>query len=393
MASKRSGAMLLVVAVLAALFGAGLYQLFALRFASGDIYPECSTYRTDPKGAKILFQSLENLPGVEVGRQLKPLGDLTGDGVSVLFLGGSWSLLERVEEDVRPFIESGGRAVFAYRALEPRIGKRKKAGEKIEDGSETNECTSCEQGIHEDWAVELAQCTRDELEGMEPEAKAFPEVGNPGLRAISWNSALWFDELGDEWSVLYRHLGNPVVIERHWEKGSAVLVADSYLFSNEAMVKERHSRLLVRLLGHPQKILFDEMHLGVSSKEGVMMLVNRYRMQGVLAALLVLAGLFVWQRTTSFIPRHGDDAAAQGEIGTGVGSLAGFTNLLMRHIPQKKLMDTMVKEWKATFGRTPSMQSRLEGLEAEVRRSNKNGSKVHPVDLHNRLVKILNERK
>ncbi|VGO14330.1 hypothetical protein PDESU_02889 [Pontiella desulfatans] len=381
MASKRNGALLLVGALLAGLLGAGLYQLFALRFDSGDMYPPYSSFRADPQGAKIFYQSLVALPDVEVVQQLKPMETNDVSGTTALFLGcNSQSFLDDAEEEVVPFIESGGRAVVAFRPVEPRIGKRQPA-------SSTNECSSCATNACDEWSVELEQYTRKELKELDQGIYAFSETD--GMYPIQCHSALWFGELGEEWNVLYRYLENPVVIERQWGEGTVVLLADSFIFCNEAMVTDRSTDFLVRLLGSPKRILFDEMHLGVSSQEGVMMLVNRYRMQGVLFALLLLAGLFVWQRSSSFIPRHEDDSDS-GNIGTGVRSLDGFTNLLMRHIPQKKLMEAMIQEWKATFRRTPSMQGRMQRLESELKGIDKS---KHPVEIHNRLTKVLNERK
>ena len=43
----------------------------------------------------------------------------------------------------------------------------------------------------------------------------------------------------------------PVVIERQYGNGSIVLVADSFLVSNEALRSERHPRLLARLFAGP----------------------------------------------------------------------------------------------------------------------------------------------
>jgi hypothetical protein len=385
--------MWLLLAVLLGLLGLGLYQLFALRFDSGDVYPAYSSYRADPLGTKILFKSLKEIPDVTVEQRLKPFAEMDGTHAAALFLGGSIrSLLQDTGRELLPFVESGGRAVLAFRSVEPRINKRKKKADE-EDGAsvETNECVSCSSSESDkriDWEVELEEFARTELKEMEQETRALPET-DLALQAIPWKSALWFSELGEEWTVLYRYLGQPVVIERPYEKGSVVLLADSYVFCNEAMVQDRHTEFLVYLMGTPEKILFDEMHLGVSSQEGVMMLVNRYRLQGVLFALLVIAGLFVWQRTTSFIPRH-EEESGPDDIGSGVGSMSGFNNLLVRHIPQKQLMETMAAEWKATFGRTPGMQGKRDRLESELRNIDRS---KHPVEIYNKLTRILNERK
>ena len=73
--------------LLAAVFLAGVVQLFLLRFAGGDVYPPYSSLRSDPFGTKALYESLERIPGVTVTRHLKPIEALAGaDGV-VFFAG------------------------------------------------------------------------------------------------------------------------------------------------------------------------------------------------------------------------------------------------------------------------------------------------------------------
>ncbi|WP_372846955.1 DUF4350 domain-containing protein [Pontiella sp.] len=391
MASMRNGGMWLLPAVLLGLLGLGFHQLFALRFDAGDVYPAYSSFRADPLGAKILFEAFEAMPHVDVEQRLKPFAEMDGTNSTALFLGGSTgSLLHETERDLRPFVESGGRAVLAFGAVEPRINKSKKKDDEPKgDSAEMNEWVSVSESDGRiDWEIELEEFVRSDLTEIEQETEALPEAA-VGLPSIPWKSALWFSELGEEWTVLYRYLGKPVVVERPYRKGSLVLLADSYAFCNEAMVQDRHTAFLIRMIGAPARILFDEQHLGVHSQEGVMMLVNRYRLQGVLFVLLAIAGLFVWQRSTSFIPRH-EEESGPNDIGSGVGSMSGFNNLLLRHIPQKKLLETMVSEWIATFARTPSMQAKRTRLESELR--NLDAGK-HPVETYNKLTQILNERK
>lgn len=414
MASTRNLSLLLVL-LLAGLLAAGLYRLFGLRFSAGDIYPAYSTYRADPLGAKIIFQSLEELPGISVERQLRQPDRLDGPGTVLLYLGGdSRSLLRQIDEELSPFLISGGRAVLAFRAADP-VRKKKKLQDdahdrwnkeqdaadsgEVDETPEAGEKTdlkkhdpkTCPVCLHEKrakyWGVELAWFARDELEKEDPVEQAFPETDGPD-GPLPWHSALYFDQLGDEWQVLYRYLGQPVIISRNWGSGSVVLLADSYLFSNEAMVVDRHPALLACWIGDSSRILFDEVHLGVSSREGVMMLLNRYRLRGVLAAFLLLAGLFVWKNSSSLIPKYSDPAGDGKPLGTGVGSAQGFTQLMRRHLPQKQLMDVMAAEWKETFCKQASMRRKCEKMDAALRES----AGLPAVERYNRLTKILNER-
>ena len=416
---KRRLFMVLTMGGLGAILVLGLLQLFELRFRSGDIFPAYSSYRADPQGAKIFFQSLEEYSAVVAQRLLKPLKDENTAGKTVLFLGCGYSSLRTdIDTVLDPFLTSGGHAVVAFKPASATYRRFKKNEEKCDEPTATEEaeteadadtnaegeskeeqhdpktCPNCQRrAVQKRWEVDLERFTRKELKALNPEEVALPVHGNQGLEPVSWSSALWFDKLGEEWNVLYEYLGKPVVIERKWGAGSVVLMADSYLFSNEAMVQDRQTALLVQLMDSRKIILFDELHLGVKSQEGIMMLVNRYGLTGVLMAVLVLAGLFIWQRSSSFVPKYSDPNTEENEVGLTVGSSQGFTNLLTRHIPQKRLIKTMVSEWNSTVTRMATLKTKNEKLNAEFQRLEKRNEKKHPVEIYNQLLKFVNERK
>jgi len=65
-------ASILLLAFLAAAFAGGVLYLFNREFTGGDAYPPYSSLRSDPAGAKVLFESLSRLPGVAVSRSYQP---------------------------------------------------------------------------------------------------------------------------------------------------------------------------------------------------------------------------------------------------------------------------------------------------------------------------------
>ena len=86
-------------------------------------------------------------------------------------------------------------------------------------------------------------------------------------------------------------------------------------------------------------------HLGVTEQAGVAVLMRRYRLQWLVAGLVVLAGLFVWKNSSSLVPapaseQHDDDDVA------GKDAAAGFVNLLRRSISSRDLLDVCFSEWK-----------------------------------------------
>src|SRR6185369_6788290 len=105
------------LAVIAAAFGWGLIHLFRLRFASGDVYPEYSSLRADPLGAKAYFESLRHLDGVQPRQNFRPPQHLPEGRDSTLFVFGlPLSELRAEEAEFRKldaFVRNGGRLVIA----------------------------------------------------------------------------------------------------------------------------------------------------------------------------------------------------------------------------------------------------------------------------------------
>ena len=82
--ASRSWALALAAA---AVFLWGVIGLFNRQFASGELYPEFSTMRTDGMGARLLFDSLGKLPGITVERSFLPFEFLPRDGATLVLLG------------------------------------------------------------------------------------------------------------------------------------------------------------------------------------------------------------------------------------------------------------------------------------------------------------------
>jgi hypothetical protein len=70
---RYSSAIVLVVCLAALTYG--LIQLLALRFESGDVYPEYSSLRSDPLGTMAFYESIGNLDGFTATRDLSMTGD------------------------------------------------------------------------------------------------------------------------------------------------------------------------------------------------------------------------------------------------------------------------------------------------------------------------------
>ena len=325
-----------IVAVLFAVaFVAGVYGLFRLRFEEADAYPIYSTLRPDPLGARALYESLALQPGLTVSRTMRPLTPIKGPDTALFYLG--------VEEwfpppsDFERIAGTGGRVVIAFLPVRPRLEAAVEIERQLRQNMKPAPTAKHVPTFFEQIGVTLVVDT----------VKRPPEGGwssDPPR-----NTALWFDKLAMEWTVERRYRNHPVWIERPWKAGSIVLVADSWMLSNEALAREPDAVALAKLVGPAHNVIFDEGHLGLEDSGSVAGLLRRYHLQGLVAALLALAGLYVWKSSSPFLPRPPKSASAAGL--RGFSSASGLVSLLERSVRPPQLLDVCVREYTQTAGR------------------------------------------
>lgn len=416
--SAPIAAILLIVAILAY----GLANLFLIRFSQGDIYHEYSSLRTDGLGTKALYESFaEVLPVRRNLTELHRLEPRPGD--TFLFVGVPFQFRwDSDTGDMERLAQQGGRVVITLLPLasskytmdewkqreedekkkqeefEKKIGGKKdeadkkpaekKAGDNKGGGGDKEKDKEKDKGKNAD---EEPVYNIDKRWGMKTEffktAPVHALSGFAGLEPqVSWHSCVWFDKLDPAWKVLYVALDKPVVIERSFGRGSIVLVADSYLFSNEALSMERAPGLLAAVAGHPREVIFDETHLGMREEPGVASLVKKYRLHGVVIALMIVAALFVWRNALSFVPPYGP-ASGQAGVVRGADAAAAFVALLKRSIPPRDLIATCLAQWKHSFAQRakPALLARVEAAAADGPR--------RPVQTFQTITQIINEKK
>ncbi|MDB6112011.1 MAG: hypothetical protein JWR69_3761 [Pedosphaera sp.] len=393
---KRNLSLVLLLACTIA-FALGLAQLFKLRFESGDVYPAYSSLRTDPLGTSGFYESLEQLPGISARRDYSA-GDQLPEGrnVAYLHLAGKSSQWKTFSAEsfakMESFLKQGGRLVVAFspetsKGYESAFSRKKKKTEESKDPppeveepvkpkpakkprksnkpAGEDELAVPQISIKERWGVESVF---QGMAGDNGEAYDSIEVlnhGDPSLPdSISWHSGLVFTNLDAAWRTLYTRKSGAVLIERKFGSGSLVFSTDSYFLSNEALRKDRQPSLLAWLAGPCQRIVFDEAHLGVVENPGVATLIRKYRLQGMVAALLLLAGLYIWKNSVSLVPLHADEPVEA--YVTGKDSAAGFVNLLRQHVPASQLLNVCLAEWKKSSGRGTFSAAKLGRVQAVI---------------------------
>ncbi len=347
-----------VLLCLAAVFAFGLVTLFKLRYETGDVYPPYSSLRTDPLGTMVFYESLERMPALSVWRDFSSDNHLPESPRTTYFHLAAdrdhWeSLPEELAGELQAFLLRGGRLVVAFSPeltrpfIPPTPGGRTgaKAGPKAGPGSEDAPQVS----LHEKWGVDLGYVslhhTNDNYEPLSVTRQsnlALPD-------SLDWHSGMVFTNLDPEWSVIYARDTNAVLIERKIGPGTLVFCSDSYFVSNEAMVRARHADLLRWLVGPARAVAFDEAHLGIVESPGVASLMRQYRLHGLLAGLLLLAALFIWKNSVSFVPPQ-PETDEPGQV-TGKDANSGFINLLRRNIAPADVLPVCFEEWTKSLGR------------------------------------------
>jgi hypothetical protein len=341
----RSSTATLLTATLAAGFLFGLWELYQLRFEAGDIYPPYSSLRADPLGAKALFETVPQLPGMSAARNYRPVASIAKTPATVLFLGQDPFAFERADEMEIKALEvlasGGARIVIAMRPVR-RVLETKAPAAKPPSAQQA----PLEQPpIQKRWGIRFDYLTQSARQADE-ESHAEPKV-----------TALFFRSEG---KILHE-------VERRFGAGEIVLVANAYPFSNEALASELDTPLLSRMLAGHSQVIFDESHFGLTESGSVGALVRKYHLEGAVAMLAMLLALFIWKNSASFLPPHRDLTGGESSMAAKDAG-AGLANLLRRNIPAKALLTTCWKEWeRSRFGGRHYSRSKLERAQAMLR--------------------------
>jgi len=289
--------------LLCALFTYGLIRLFSVQFAAGDVYPEYSSLRTDPGGAKLLFDSLTLTPGVMVSRNFAPLDAIEENAATIFLLALSPADFGAAED---PYLKT----------IEQLAGR----GNRI--------VASMDSSLrgHPEQARELARRWHVRF-GTDTEK--------------SHAHRLYFSEARD-WQALDRAGSKLLAIQRAFGKGSVVLISESQDFSNQSTAAMDRLALVSAALGSNSRVVFDEAHFGIAESGSVVALARRFRLTGMAVGLAICAALFLWKNASSFPPPA---AVPRTERLAGRTSLSGLVTLLRRHVPPADLAATCWREW------------------------------------------------
>ena len=417
----------ILLALVLLAFITGMGRLLVLRFDAGDTYPISSSLRSDPLGTKILYESLGALNGISVSRNYRTLSSLgRQSGTTLFYFGASHALFSLDAQEARALEAvpaEGNRLAILFRPEtagrapeqkeDEEVGKA--SGEKGVGGSDhaggpirgerTSEAPSQEAKeiaeepkirLEKRWHFEAVREAVPETPSSSRKPTALLGAMEPGLPAsLSWHSPLSFDRLGGEWKTIYAREGHPVLIERAFGRGTIVLASDSFFVSNEALRVERHPTLLAWLVGHSRSVIFEESHLGIEEDPGIAALGLKYHLEGLFAAFLLPALLFVWKNATSLLPPHAGGNVERSGLSAGKDSLSGYAGLLGRAIPLSEVLPACIEEWEKIFEprskHTDQARRQIRSISEEEGR--KPIMERNPIQAYNRISKLLSEGK
>jgi hypothetical protein len=395
---------IIVLVACAAAFAFGINYLFQFRFEAGDVYPPYSSLRADPLGTMALYESLGKVPGLSVQRDFSATDKLPDEPQTVyLHLAGDIHEWEWVSSDlyqnVQHFVDSGGRLVITFfPRTEPEFFEddwtnsagnqkmtRSKSG-RVNRKDEDEE--SSWVSLEDKWGFDTCFQKLEQDGDTYVPATVIKQATLALPDTLDWHSGMVFTNLSHSWRVIYSRGAHAVVIERKFGNGTVVMATDSYFVSNEAMTKARHADLLAWLVGPNKNVVFDEAHFGIVNASGVATLMRKYRLHGVAAGLVLLAGLFIWKNSASLVPPLDEEKA--DPFLTGKGFAAGFVNLLRRSIAPRSLMGVCFDEWKKTATQNGKVfPPRFQQAEEIFLIENTADKSIGPVELYKKISETL----
>ena len=362
---------LILIGLMAALFVVVGVQMFKVRAEVNGLYPEYSSFRADPKGYRILFETLSMLPSIHVERSEQPLSELPSGNGKILVVAGLLPSGWPAEETkiLNDWMTNGGTLLVA---LSSRQFDSNEELNRRDPTPPENKRLHGEVDKVENWGIRILW-SRQSL-ATQLQSNLFADQS-------SWAGHLYIQPTQSDWEVLAKARDLPVVLQRKFGAGKLVLLADSYPLSNIALAAHRNAALVSWLFPQHSTVIFDETHFGIVEHPGIIGLARKYGLGGAFVAILGLAVLYLWASRYSLRPvrrvRPDSEPAVRGAGGNEI-----FTNLLRRTLPPADLCAICLQIWKQKGPTNPVRQVRLENL------LNSLPPTTSQVDRYNQIVKL-----
>lgn len=321
----------ITAAALAFLFAVTIVVTVLLRAETTYNYPAYSSLNNSADGTKAYFEALNKL-GFIVTRNYRPLRKLQGEHTDIFYAGTPLADLQYGDdkdlEDFEQLAKSGARLIIAAQPQSVEINlPEKKSKETFPDKKDV---------LKQHWGIEVGA---RESHVSQVESGAAHRLG---MKPLTGYFAKW----SKDWSPsLTRSDGHPLLLERRFGKGSVLLISDCRYFTNRELLTRPDTQVLAAVPGAPSQIIFDENHLGLEDTGTVVGLTTAHRLNWIFAGFIVLAVLYIWRSSVSFIPPV---PMVNDSSVTGQNAYAALTNLLMQSVRPKSLLHKAAQEWNSS---------------------------------------------
>lgn len=378
-------------------------------FSRGEGYVAYSSYRSDPLGARVFYDALAAMPGMNVSRNQTNFQymDTDGRGKALFILDATHSYdPKNAMEQVETFVESGGRLVISFTHMPKEVlatldpdreddDKKKRRKSPNEERREQRDALLEKMNpminIEEEWGFDFR--TQQSADRSDEDPIKTPTVtraeGFPGLaEELAWYSEGYFADLDDAWTAIYERKAGAVLMERNLGEGTIVLSSASYPFSNEALRYKRDSALLNWFVGDANQVIFDEYTHGVNMDPTIIDLIIRLRLHWFLFSLVPLALLHAWRSAVPLVPHHSQDWQAEAQaLQRGRDAADGLKHLIEGAVGTKELAEQGHAIWAQTFQRD-SRYSTEQRQQALALATSEEGKK-QPVETFNTIAKTI----
>jgi uncharacterized protein DUF4350 len=340
----------ILIGLMAALFVVVGVQMFKVRAEVNGVYPEYSSYRADPKGYRILFETLSRLPSIHVERSLQPLREVPSGNGKILIVAGLLPGKGPAEETklLNDWMTNGGTLLLAFSSRQFDSNEENQG----DPAPPESKWLRGEVAKDESWGIRILWSKQSLVAQLQ---------SNLFADQSSWAGHLYIQPAKSDWEVLAKARELPVVLQRKFGAGKLIVLADSYPLSNIALAAHRNAALVSWLFPEHSTVIFDETHFGIVDHPGIIGLARRYGLDGAFVAVLGLAVLYLWASRYSLRPVRRARADSEPAV-RGAGGNEIFTNLLRRTLPAADLCTVCLQIWKQNGPTNQAKQARLENL-------------------------------
>ena len=333
-----------------AIIALGLWLLIDVmeqKFSRGESHSEYSVLRSGPLGSSMLYETMKETKTIRSELNFIPIPEWDDLNDCTVFILGinEYALRYRNNVDIiHNMLMQSGRVLITINPNRTYYRVRDKITNNEEDSSgntrgNTSGNTSgnvfAENGIEvnaqenhkETPEVDEEEDVDEQIEESEEDGIALGYLGKKLGFEIAFNedkdflkanktmmfrgkeevclTPYYFNNLNEHWKVLAKKGDYPVIIEREFGNAKLIVFSDSYIFSNEALVKNKNYDFLNWSVSDRSSVYFDETQHGNVKNTGIATLLKRYKLQGFFYSLIFIVILLIW--SNSHVPLANKD--------------------------------------------------------------------------------------